>query len=108
MATFRIGLLGHGTVGGAFEELLAERADAIVHLTGMRPEIVGVLTRSRGDFASILEQSDLLSKRVVLFSEAAEDDLRARAKACHALGYIKKGTDEHLLKEVTHFLTIAR
>ena len=47
MATFRIGLLGHGTVGGAFEQLLAERAEAIERLTGRRPEIVGVLTRSR-------------------------------------------------------------
>ncbi len=46
--TFRIGLLGHGTVGSAFEALLAERADAFVPITGMRPEVTGVLTRSRG------------------------------------------------------------
>ena len=57
---------------------------------------------------TILEQSGLLSKRVLLFSEAGEDDLKARAKACGALGYIKKGTDEHLIKEVAHFLTLAR
>lgn len=57
---------------------------------------------------TILEQADLLSKRVVLFSEAAEEDLKARAKACKALGYIKKGTEAHLIKEVAHFLTIAR
>ena len=37
--TFRIGLLGHGTVGAAFEQLLAERADAFVSITGMRPEM---------------------------------------------------------------------
>jgi homoserine dehydrogenase len=48
--TFRIGLLGHGTVGGAFARLLAERADAIVPITGMRPEVTGILTRSRGSF----------------------------------------------------------
>ena len=48
--TFRVGLLGHGTVGSAFAELLAERADAIVPITGLRPEIGGVLTRSRGSF----------------------------------------------------------
>ncbi len=29
MAAFRIDLLGHGTVGGAFEALLAQRADAV-------------------------------------------------------------------------------
>ncbi len=40
-AAFRIGLLGHGTVGTAFEELLAERADAIAEEVGFRPEISG-------------------------------------------------------------------
>jgi len=32
--TFRVGLLGHGTVGAAFETLLAERADAVAAVTG--------------------------------------------------------------------------
>ncbi|UUY03284.1 hypothetical protein LRS13_21850 [Svornostia abyssi] len=45
---FRIGLLGHGTVGGAFAELLDARADEIEARTGRRPELSGVLTRSRG------------------------------------------------------------
>ena len=35
--TFRIGLLGHGTVGSAFAELLADRADVFLPITGMRP-----------------------------------------------------------------------
>jgi homoserine dehydrogenase len=56
----RIGLLGHGTVGAAFAELLAERADAVEAVTGRRPEISGVLTRSEGDFGAILERSDLV------------------------------------------------
>ncbi len=34
---FRVGLLGHGTVGSAFEELLDERADAVAATTGLRP-----------------------------------------------------------------------
>ena len=38
-APFRVGLLGHGTVGSAFDSLLAERADAIAAATGRRPEI---------------------------------------------------------------------
>ena len=58
--TFRVGLLGHGTVGAAFHELLDERAGAIQEAVGARPEIVGVLTRSQGDFADILERSDLI------------------------------------------------
>ena len=48
--TYRVGLLGHGTVGAAFERLLAERADAIAHITGFQPVVSGILTRSRGDF----------------------------------------------------------
>jgi homoserine dehydrogenase len=59
-APFRVGLLGHGTVGSAFEELLEQRADAIAVETGRRPELSGVLTRSRGDFDEILESSDLI------------------------------------------------
>jgi homoserine dehydrogenase len=56
----RIGLLGRGTVGAAFADLLAERADAVEAATGRRPEISGVLTRSDGDFGTILERSDLI------------------------------------------------
>jgi homoserine dehydrogenase len=57
---FKIGLLGHGTVGSAFHELLEQRADAIAVEVGRRPEISGVLTRSQGDFDDILERSDAI------------------------------------------------
>ena len=60
MSVLRIGLLGHGTVGSAFERLLGERAAAIERLTGRTPEIAGVLTRSRGEFDDILERSELV------------------------------------------------
>ena len=56
----RIGLLGRGTVGGAFADLLAERADAVEAATGRRPELAGVLTRSEGDAGEILAGSDLV------------------------------------------------
>jgi homoserine dehydrogenase len=56
----RIGLLGRGTVGGAFERLLGERAGAVEAATGRRPEIAGALTRGEGDFGAILERSDLV------------------------------------------------
>ncbi|HET6570188.1 MAG TPA: homoserine dehydrogenase [Solirubrobacterales bacterium] len=56
----RIGLLGRGTVGGAFAGLLGERAGAIEAATGRRPEIAGTLTRGEGDFGEILERSDVL------------------------------------------------
>jgi len=56
----RIGVLGRGTVGGAFADLLAERADAVEAATGRRPEIAGVLTREQGDFGEILERSEVI------------------------------------------------
>ncbi len=56
----RIGLLGRGTVGAAFADLVAARADAVEAATGRRPEVSGILTRSEGDFGEILERSDLI------------------------------------------------
>ena len=56
----RIGLLGRGTVGGAFAELLEARAGAVEAATGRRPEISGALTREGGDFSKILAGSDLI------------------------------------------------
>jgi homoserine dehydrogenase len=57
---FRVGLLGHGTVGSAFAELLPLQADRIARITGLRPELSGILTRTQGSFEEILEGSDLI------------------------------------------------
>jgi homoserine dehydrogenase len=57
---FRIGLLGYGTVGSAFAELLDERAAEIERFNGRAPLITGVLTRSRGDFQEVLDDADLV------------------------------------------------
>jgi homoserine dehydrogenase len=56
----RIGVLGRGTVGAAFAELLAGRADAVEAASGRRPELSGVLSRDDGDFEAILEGSDVI------------------------------------------------
>ena len=56
----KIGLLGRGTVGGAFHDLVGERAGAVAAAVGARPEIAGVLRRDEGDFAEILAASDLI------------------------------------------------
>ncbi|MGH2980782.1 MAG: homoserine dehydrogenase, partial [Solirubrobacterales bacterium] len=47
-------------MGGAFAELVEQRADAVEGATGRRPEIAGVLTRSDGDGGRIIEASDLV------------------------------------------------
>ena len=75
-APFRVGLLGHGTVGSAFDSLLAERADAIAAATGRRPEIAGVLTRSRGSFDEILDSADAIVELIGGIEPAREYALR--------------------------------
>ncbi|HMT05255.1 MAG: homoserine dehydrogenase [Solirubrobacterales bacterium] len=58
--SLKIGLLGHGTVGSAFVDLVSERADQIESATGSRPVLAGVLTRSQGDFNEILAGADVI------------------------------------------------
>jgi len=55
-----IGVLGRGTVGAAFAEQLTERAFQVEAISGRRPEIAGVLTRSEGDFEQILSDSEII------------------------------------------------
>jgi homoserine dehydrogenase len=77
----RIGLLGRGTVGGAFAELIAARAGAVEAATGRRPEVSGVLTRESGDFDAILAGSDLIVELIGGTDPAHEyvlEALRAR------------------------------
>jgi homoserine dehydrogenase len=95
VTSFRVGLLGHGTVGGAFAELLAERADAIEATVGRRPEIVGVLTRSRGDFEEILEGSDLLVELMGGIDPARDYVLRALRAGKHVVTANKQLLSQH-------------
>src|SRR5690349_22341337 len=83
--TYRVGLLGHGTVGAAFEQLLSERADTIAHVTGCRPEVSGVLTRSRGDFDEILADSDLIVELIGGTDHARDYVLRAMQAGKHVV-----------------------
>jgi len=76
---FKIGLLGHGTVGAAFAALLDERVEVVEEVVGRRPEITGVLTRSRGDFDDILERSDVIVELIGGSEPAADYLLRALA-----------------------------
>jgi homoserine dehydrogenase len=93
--TFSVGLLGHGTVGSAFHELLDERAGAIEATTGERPEISGVLTRSRGDFDDILERSDLIVELIGGIEPAREYILRALAAGKHVVTANKQVLSQH-------------
>jgi homoserine dehydrogenase len=88
--SFKVGLLGHGTVGSAFEILLAERADAVAATTGLRPEVSGVLTRSRGEFDEILEDSDLIVELIGGIDPARDYVLRAMRAGRHVVSANKQ------------------
>jgi homoserine dehydrogenase len=92
---FRVGLLGHGTVGSAFGELLAARADHIEKIMGVRPEISGVLTRSRGNFDDILERSDLVVELIGGIEPARDYVLRALAAGRHVVTANKQLLSQH-------------
>jgi homoserine dehydrogenase len=94
-APFRVGLLGHGTVGSAVDLLLPERADAIAHVTGLRPEVTGVLTTSRGDFEEILEGSDLIVEVMGGIDPAHEYVTRAIRAGKHVVTANKQLLAEH-------------
>ncbi len=83
---FKIGLLGHGTVGAAFADLLPERAQAIVNLTGQRPTLVGTpLTTSQGSFDAILAEADLVVELMGGLEPARTYVLAAMAAGKHVV-----------------------
>jgi homoserine dehydrogenase len=95
MTPFSVGLLGHGTVGSAFHSLLEERADSIESSVGMRPELSGVLTRSRGDFGDIMERSDLIVELIGGVDPAREYILRAIEAGKHVVTANKQVLSQH-------------
>jgi homoserine dehydrogenase len=95
VAPFKVGLLGHGTVGGAFAELLDARADEIERFNGRRPVIAGVLTRSRGDFEQILADSDLLVEVIGGIEPARDYLLRAMRAGRHVVSANKQLLSQH-------------
>ena len=95
MSSFRVGLLGHGTVGSAFHALIEERAGAIESAVGMRPEVAGVLTRSSGDFDDIVAGSDLVVELIGGVEPAREYILRAMRAGKHVVTANKAVLAQH-------------
>jgi homoserine dehydrogenase len=93
--SFRVGLLGHGTVGAAFAELLPQRAEAVAAVTGLRPQISGVLTRSTGAFDAILADSDLIVELIGGIEPARDYVLRAMRAGKHVVTANKQLLSQH-------------
>jgi homoserine dehydrogenase len=92
---FRVGLLGRGTVGGAFAELLPARAERIELITGLRPSLSGVLTRSTGSFDEILKGSDLIVELIGGIEPAREYVVRAMRAGRHVVTANKQLLSQH-------------
>src|SRR5215213_8871510 len=91
----RIGLLGHGTVGGALHGLIADRADAIEAATGRRPEVAGVLRRAEGDFEEILGTSEIVVELMGGTEPTREYVLRALRAGKHVVTANKQLIAQH-------------
>jgi homoserine dehydrogenase len=92
---FGVGLLGFGTVGSAFAELLEARADEVEAVTGLRPQLTGVLTRSRGSFDDILAASELVVEVMGGLDPARDYVLRAMAAGKHVVTANKQLLSQH-------------
>jgi homoserine dehydrogenase len=92
---FRVGLLGSGTVGSAFAELLAERAAEIERFNGRRPVINGVLTRSQGRFEEVLAGADLIVELIGGLEPAREYLLAAMHAGKHVVTANKQLLSQH-------------
>jgi homoserine dehydrogenase len=92
---FGIGLLGYGTVGAAFAELLQARAVEVEAITGLRPELRGVLTRARGDFEEIVAACDLVVEVMGGLDPARDYVLRAMAAGKHVVTANKQLLSQH-------------
>ncbi len=92
---FRVGLLGRGTVGAAFAALLPEQAERVERITGLKPELSGVLTRSTGSFDEILERSDLIVELIGGLEPARGYVLRAMRSGRHVVTANKQLLSRH-------------
>ena len=90
-----IGLLGTGTVGSAFRDLVAERAAAIAATAGRRPEVAGVLRRNEGNFEQILEDSEIVVELIGGTEPARDYVLRALRAGRHVVTANKQLIAQH-------------
>jgi homoserine dehydrogenase len=93
--TVSVGILGKGTVGGAFRTLLEERADMVEEVSGRRPEISGVLSSKEGDFDEILGSSDIVVELIGGIDPALDYVTRALRQGRHVVTANKQLLAQH-------------
>jgi homoserine dehydrogenase len=90
-----VGILGKGTVGAAFKELLEERADMVAEVSGGRPKVTGVLSSNRGDFDKILAASDVIVELIGGIDPALDYVTRALREGRHVVTANKQLIAQH-------------
>ncbi len=90
-----VGILGKGTVGGAFRELLNDRAGMVEEVSGRRPQVTGVLSRKRGSFDEILAASDVIVELMGGVEPAREYVTRALREGRHVVTANKQLVAQH-------------
>ncbi len=93
--TVKVGILGKGTVGGAFRELLEQRADMVQEVSGRRPEVVGVLSSKEGDFDEILATSEIVVELIGGTDPALDYVTRALNEGKHVVTANKQLLAQH-------------
>ncbi|HKH22561.1 MAG TPA: homoserine dehydrogenase [Solirubrobacterales bacterium] len=93
--TVNVGILGKGTVGGAFRRLLNERAEMVEEVSGRRPRVSGVLGRNRGDFERILARSEIIVELIGGTDPALDYVTRALEAGRHVVTANKQLLAQH-------------
>ena len=93
--TVNVGILGKGTVGGAFRRVLNERADMVEEVSGRRPRVSGVLGRKQGDFDRILARSEIIVELMGGTDPARDYVMRALEQGRHVVTANKQLLAQH-------------
>jgi homoserine dehydrogenase len=91
----KVGILGKGTVGGAFRKLLEERAEMVEEVSGRRPEIAGVLSSKEGDFEQIVAESEIVVELIGGVDPALDYVMRALREGKHVVTANKQLLAQH-------------
>ena len=93
--TVKVGILGKGTVGGAFRKLLEDRADMVEEVSGRRPEVAGVISSKEGDFYDVLASSDIVVELIGGTDPALDYVTRALQEGKHVVTANKQLLAQH-------------
>jgi homoserine dehydrogenase len=94
-AAVNVGILGRGTVGGAFRNLLTDRAEMVAEVSGRRPKVSGVLSTGEGDFDQILAASEIIVELIGGIDPARDYVTRALREGRHVVTANKQLIAQH-------------